>query len=245
MPRHLESLLEPKENIVKDYRQFHAQEGAQMGSSAAHAGLSADASAVTYLKQVYALLASSLVVSVAAGYVGMTLPFAREHPILLLVMMFGALFLASKIQNTATLFLFTGISGLSLGPVIAIYVGAGLSHVVGQAAFLTGVIFFGLTFYAMTTKRDLSMMGGMLFAGLIVVLVGGLVNMFMHSTAMAFGLSAVGSLVFSGYVLYETQRLKSAPWALAPSVAALSMYLNVVNLFMTLLQLLGIVGGDD
>ncbi|MBF0213747.1 MAG: Bax inhibitor-1/YccA family protein [Magnetococcales bacterium] len=213
------------------------------GGAAVKARASSEVSA--YLKQVYALLASSLLVAVAAGYVGMTLPFAREHPIILLVMMFAAMFLAFKVQNAATLFLFTALSGLSLGPVIAHYVGAGLSGVVGQAAFLTGAVFTGLSVYSLTTKRDLSMMSGMLFAGLIVVVVGGLINLFVQSTALSFAMSAVGSVIFAGYILYETQELKDNPWAVAPSVAALSMYLNVVNLFTSLLRLLGILGGDE
>ena len=201
--------------------------------------------AIDYLKQVYALLAASLIVAVAAGYVGMSLPFAHENPIALILLMLGALFLAFKVQNAATLFLFTGISGLSIGPIIAIYVGAGLSHVVGQAVFMTGAVFIGLTFYAFTTRRDLSMMGGMLFAGLIVLVVGSLLNLFFHSTAVAFALSAVGSVIFAGYILYETQQLKNNPGAIAPSVAALSMYLNILNLFLSLLRLLGILGGED
>ncbi|MBF0341077.1 MAG: Bax inhibitor-1/YccA family protein [Magnetococcales bacterium] len=198
-----------------------------------------------YLKQVYALLASSLIVAVAAGYVGMTLPFAREHPIILLLMMFGAMFLAFRVQNAATLFLFTGISGLSLGPVIAYYVGAGLSAVVGQAALMTGAVFTGLSVYSLTTKRNLSMMGGVLFAGLIIIVVGGLINLFVHSSALSFAMAGMGAVIFAGYILYETQQLKENPWAVAPSVAALSMYLNVVNLFTSLLRLLGMLGGED
>ncbi|MEO5340629.1 MAG: Bax inhibitor-1/YccA family protein [Magnetococcus sp. MYC-9] len=201
--------------------------------------------AVDYLKQVYAMLAASMIVAVAAGYVGMTLPFAREHPIILLLMMLGAMFLAFMVQNAATLFLFTGLSGLSIGPVIAFYVGAGLSHVVGEAVFMTGAVFIGLSVYAITTRRDLSMIGGMLFAGLIVLLVGGLLNLFFHSTALSFALSACGSVIFSGYILYETQQLRDNPDAVAPSVAALSMYLNVVNLFLSLLRLLGILESKD
>lgn len=201
--------------------------------------------AIDYLKKVYAMLAASLIVSVAAGRVGMTLPFAHEHPFMLMIMMFGAMFLAFKVRNAGTLFLFTGISGLSIGPIIAIYVSAGLSHVVGQAVFMTGAAFVGLSVYALTTRKDLSMLGGIMFAGLIVLVVGSLINLFMHSTAMAFALSAAGSVIFSGLILYETQQLKANPDAVAPSVAALSMYLNVLNLFLSLLQLLGIVGGDD
>ncbi len=202
-------------------------------------------SVVTYLKQVYSLLAASLLVAVAAGWVGMRLPFAYEHPYILMFMFLGAIFLAFKVQNTATLFLATGISGVSVGPIIAMYIGAGMSHIVGQAVFLTGGIFIGLTFYAMTTKKDFSWMGGMLFAGLIVVILGGLINIFVGSTAMSFGLSAIGAMVFSGMILWETQQLRDNPWAVPPTVAALSMYLNILNLFLSLLRILGILGGDD
>lgn len=204
-----------------------------------------ESAAIEYLKQVYAMLASSLIVSVAAGYVGMTLPFAREHPIILMLMMFGAMFLAFKIRNAGTLFLFTGISGLAVGPLIALYVGAGMTHIVGQAAFMTGAAFVALSVYALTTRKDLSMLGGMMFAGLIVLLVGGLLNLFFASTALSFALSAGGAVIFSGFILYETQQLRSNPGAVAPSVAALSMYLNIFNLFLSLLRLLGILGGDD
>ncbi|MEO5332700.1 MAG: Bax inhibitor-1/YccA family protein [Magnetococcus sp. YQC-5] len=199
---------------------------------------------VVYLKQVYAMLASSLIVAVAAGYVGMTLPFAREHPIILMLMMFGAMFLAFKVQNVVTLFLFTGISGLSIGPVVAHYAGAGMASVVGQAAFMTGAVFMGLSVYSLTTKRDLAMMNGMLFAGLIILLAGGLINLFLQSNAFAFAMSAIGSIIFAGYILYDTQQLKAHPWAVAPAVAALSMYLNVVNLFLSLLRLLDLLGDD-
>ncbi|MBF0137702.1 MAG: Bax inhibitor-1/YccA family protein [Magnetococcus sp. DMHC-1] len=202
-------------------------------------------SAVEYLKQVYLLLAASLLMSVGAGYVGMHTRFAFEHPILLLVLELGAFFLALYVKNTPTLFLFTGISGFTIGPIIAIYVSQGMSGAVGQAVFLTGAIFVGMTFYAMTTRRDLSMMGTFLFAGLIILLVGSLMNLFFHSTALSFALSAAGAVIFSLYIAWETQSLRDNPWAVAPQVAALSMYLNVVNLFLSLLRLLGILGSDD
>ena len=221
---------------------FNAHEIADVDTKQA---TSLDSRAIDYIKQVYAMLAASIIVAVAAGHVGMTLPFAREHPFIMMLFMFGAIFLAYKIQNAGTLFLFTGISGLAVGPIIAAFVGAGLSHLVGQAAFMTGAAFVGLSFYAMTTRKDLSMLGGIMFAGLIVLIVGSLLNLFFHSTAVAFALSACGSVIFCGFILYETQQLKANPGAVAPSVAALSMFLNILNLFLMLLQLLGIMGSDD
>ncbi|MBF0367882.1 MAG: Bax inhibitor-1/YccA family protein [Magnetococcales bacterium] len=230
---------------MNDPRRFSTQQNARETTwEQNRSGTQVDSNAVAYLKQVYALLSASLIVATAAGYVGMRLPFAYEHPILLIVLQFAALFIAFKFQNTATLFLFTGLSGLSIGPVIAVYVGAGLSGIIGQAVFMTAAVFIGTTFYSLTTKRDLSMMGGMLMAGLIVLIVGSLINMFMQSSALLFATSAAGALIFSGFILYETQMLKNNPWAVAPSVAALSMYLNIINLFLSLLRLLGVMGEE-
>jgi modulator of FtsH protease len=204
-----------------------------------------EASVATYLKQVYALLAASLAISVSAGYVGMRLPFAYEHPIIMCLLFLGAVMLCSYVKNTATLFLAAGLGGLSVGPMIAYYVNAGMSSIVGQAAFMTGGAFAGLSFYALTTKRDLSRMGGMLFAGLMVLIVGGLVNLFMQSSALSFAFAAMGAVVFSGLIIWETQMLKENPWAVPPAAAALSMFLNVFNLFLSLLRLLGFLGGED
>lgn len=201
--------------------------------------------AAAYLKQVYSLLAASLMLAVAGGYVGMHTPFAMEHPFMLMFLQLGILLLAFKMKNTATLLLFTGVSGFSLGPIIAIYLHAGLSHVVGQAVFLTGGVFVAMTAVGLISQRDFSVWQGTLFAGLVVVLLGGIVNLFMQSTAISFAISAAGAVIFSGYILMETQALKENPWGEAPAIAALSMYLNVVNLFLSLLRLLGIFGGDD
>ncbi|MBF0623751.1 MAG: Bax inhibitor-1/YccA family protein [Magnetococcales bacterium] len=206
---------------------------------------STSTSATAYLKQVYALVAASLLLSVVAGLIGMNSPFARENQLLLIFVQLGALLLAFWKKNTPTLFLFTGLSGFCLGPIIGFYVSQGMSAVVGQAVLMTGLIFTGLSFYALTTKRDLSMIGGMLFAGLIVLVVGGLLNLFFQSTAVAFALSAAGAVIFSGYILWETQQLKDHPGLVPPAIAALSMYLNILNLFLSLLRMLGILGSDE
>lgn len=226
----------PRETTWEQAQEQHHPQAAPQGMAVG---------AVEYLKQVYALLAGSLLVAFAAGVAGMSSPFAFEHPFILIALQLGALFLAMYVKNTATLFLFTGLSGFSLGPIIALYVGMGMAGVVGQALLMTGAAFGGITVYAFTTRRDLSGMGGMLFAGLIVLVVGGLINLFVQSTGMAFALSGMGALIFSGYLLYETQQLKQNPGLVAPSVAALSLYLNIVNLFLSLLRILGILGSDE
>ncbi|MBF0283373.1 MAG: Bax inhibitor-1/YccA family protein [Magnetococcales bacterium] len=216
---------------------------AARGAPGAAGILSVEAAA--YLKQIYALVGSSMLLAVASGYTGMHSAWAMEHPILMMVLFIGSALLAMFVRNTATLFLFAGVSGFSIGPVIAHYVSHGMAGAVGQALFSTGAAFGGLTLYSLTTRRDLSRMGGILFAGLIVLIVGGLVNMFVQSSAMVFALSAGGAVIFSGLILWETQQYKENPWALPPAAAALSLYLNVFNLFLNLLQLFGLFGGKD
>ena len=209
-------------------------------------GLELSSEARTYLKQIYSLVAASLFLAVLAGSIGMESQFAHENRMILFIAQIAIIFIAFKVQNTPILFLFAGVSGFALGPIIAMYVGAGMSHIVGQAAMLTGIAFGGLTVYALTTKRDLSMMAGMLFAGLLIIVVGGLLNaFFIQSPAMQFAMAAMGAVIFSGYIVYETQQYKNNPGMVAPSMAALSMYLNIINLFISLLQILGFMGGDD
>ncbi|MBF0142969.1 MAG: Bax inhibitor-1/YccA family protein [Magnetococcales bacterium] len=226
---------------------FHRQQpGQTVAASATSEGLSAsELSAIAYLKQVYALLGGSLLLATAAGYVAMGSPLVQENLLLLIIAEVIVFFVALAKRNSSTLFLFTGISGLTLGPVLDQYVHAGMPGIIGQAVFMTGAVFVGLTFHALTTRRDFSAMGGMLFAGLIVLLVGSLVNIFLQSTGLAFAVSAAGTLIFSGYILWETQQLKNHPWEVPPAAAALSLYLNVLNLFLSLLRLLGILSSDD
>lgn len=202
--------------------------------------------AMAYLKQVYTMLAASLFFAVAAGYVAMGVPFFYESHFLMFFLFLGSLFLVHVRPGAPTLFLFAGIGGAMTGPVVALYIGLGMSALVGQAALMTGVAFGGLTFYSLTTRKDLSWMGGMLFAGLIVLIVGSLINhFFMQSTAMGFAMAGMGAMIFSGLILWETQTLKAHPWMVPPASAAASLFLDILNLFLVLLQLLGIMNSDD
>nr|CRH07918.1 Conserved membrane protein of unknown function [Candidatus Magnetococcus massalia] len=227
---------------------FDPRQQAQTARMPRGVGLDLSASTVEYLQQVYAYLGASMLLAVAAGYVGMDSPLAmmaRQSLLISLVVMIGTMMLAFWKPGAPTLFLATGSWGFLAGPIIGMYVNAGAAGIVGQAAFLTGAIFVGMTAYAMTTKKDFSFMGGMLFAGLIVIIVGGLVNaFFLKSPAMTFAISAGGALLMSGFLLYETQQLKQAPWAMHPAAAAVSLFTTIYNLFMMLLSLLG-MGRDE
>jgi hypothetical protein len=136
--------------------------------------------------------------------------------------------------------------GASLTNIFMVYTGDSIVRVF----FITAATFAGMSIYGYTTKADLSRFGSFLFMGLIGIILAGLVNMFMHSSALQFAISIIGVLVFTGLTAYDTQRIKATyvQYAYADGVDgaakrsvydALSLYLNFINLFMLLLQLLG------
>ncbi len=245
--------------MERQRRSFNAQDSSgpaqaarpwgQQAHGATMAAPKVSADAITYLKQVYAILSASLLLAVVAGYVGMGIPALAMAGIggmlLRFAIMMGTAFLAFRKPGAPTLFLMTGTWGLLAGPIIAYYAGNGMSGIVGQALFLTAVITAGMSLYALTTKRDLSVFGGILFAGVIVILVGAVANIFFQSPALQFAIAGVGAVIFSGFIAYDTQQLKDNAWALPPAAGAVMLFMSIYNLFMMLLQLLGIFGGDD
>ena len=137
----------------------------------------------------------------------------------------------------------TALMGVSLSLLLFRYTGAS----VARTFFITAAAFGALSLYGYTTKRDLSAWGKFLFMGLIGLIIAGLVNMFWPSGTMSFIISAVGVLIFSALIAYDTQRIKEQyadAWGtdVAEKVAifgALSLYLDFVNLFQFLMSFLG------
>jgi FtsH-binding integral membrane protein len=141
---------------------------------------------------------------------------------------------------------FSALMGISLSSIFLVYTHTSIVRVF----FITAATFGALSLYGYTTKRDMSGMGSFLFMGLIGIVIASLVNLFLASSALQFIVSVVGVLVFAGLTAYDTQRLKndyiygyaSAGGDIAERAAisgALSLYLNFINLFTLLLQLLG------
>jgi uncharacterized protein len=141
---------------------------------------------------------------------------------------------------------FSALMGVSLSSIFLVYTHTSIV----QVFFITAATFGALSLYGYTTRRDLSGMGSFLFMGLIGIIIASLVNLFLHLSALQFVISIVGVLVFAGLTAWDTQRLKneyiygyaSAGGDVAERAAitgALSLYLNFINLFTLLLQLLG------
>jgi len=139
---------------------------------------------------------------------------------------------------------FSALMGISLSSIFLVYTHTSIVRVF----FITAAAFGALSLYGYTTKRDMSGMASFLFMGLIGVVIASVVNLFVASSMLQFIVSVVGVLVFAGLTAYDTQRLKSEylygamegdGYERSAILGALSLYLNFINLFTLLLQLLG------
>lgn len=204
----------------------------------------------TYMPSVMRTFALSLAVSVLGMALGTLVPPSLFLPLAILeiAMLIGAFILRRKKAIGYTfLYIFTLISGITTYPIIAHYLAAAGANVVILAAVTTTVVFGGLAVYATTTKRDLSFLGGMLFAALLALVVISIFNIFfpLSSTAMLV-FSFIGILVFSGYILYDFNRMKHyGVTAEEVPLMALNLYLDFINLFINILRFFGILASDD
>ena len=204
----------------------------------------------TFVKQTYQLLAASLLAATAGAYIGTnsaSLLSGGAYWIAVIAefaCLFGLMY-ARKNAKLALilLFAFTFISGLVLGPTLARYIGAGMGNVITQAFLMTTVAFGGLSVFAMNTKRDFSAMGKFLFIALIVLIVASLINIFVGSSMLSLAVSGAGALIFSAYILYDTQNIIRGAYD-SPVLAAVSLYLDILNLFISLLHILGALNSN-
>eukprot|EP00906_Rhabdomonas_costata_P015508 RCo022286 len=154
-----------------------------------------------------------------------------------------------KASTAQTIFwVYAGIMGASLATVFLVFTGAS----VARTFFVTAAAFAGLSLYGYTTKRDLSAFGTFLVMGLIGLIIASIVNIFLASSMLQFVISAAGVLIFAGLTAWDTQKIKEMYWeADGAEVAskkaimgALTLYLDFINLFMFLLQFLGVRRDD-
>lgn len=207
----------------------------------------------TFIKQTYQLFAASLLAGSAGAYIGIVAlaPYIRGIvPVLILfgielILLFALL--AKKKEsplNLILLFAFTFCTGLALTPllysVLALPAGA---SIVAQAFALTAVAFGALSIFAMNTKRDFTTMGKMLFIALIVLICASLFNLFFNSPVLQLAIASIGAILFSFYILYDTQNIIRGNYE-TPVEGAVALYLDFYNLFVSLLQILGITNRE-
>ncbi len=218
-------------------------------TSSSHVGTRSDL--MTFLKSTYQLFASSLLAATAGAYIGLDMASTIASwywglVILEFVFLFGIYAVKDKPGlNLIALFGFTFLSGLTITPLLAsIFNMPGGASIVAQAFLMTSVAFGGISMFAMTTKRDFSSMGKMLMIALIVLIVGSISNIFIGSSVLQLGIAMVGALVFSAFILYDTQQIIKGNIA-TPIEAAIRLYLDFLNLFISLLQILAAFNGND
>jgi modulator of FtsH protease len=228
----------------RNYIQGHSQEGA-------YEEVRSQSSMAVFIKQTYQLFAASLLAASAGAYVGIGMASTIASwfwgiVILEFVFLFGLYAAKRKAGlNMILLFGFTFLSGLTLAPLLSSILGiAGGASIVANAFILTTVAFGGLSVFAMNTKRDFSAMGKMLFIALIVVVVAGLINIFFQSSILQLAIASISSILFSAFILYDTQNIIKGAYE-TPIEGAIALYLDFLNLFVSLLQILGIFGSKE
>jgi len=208
---------------------------------------------MSFLKATYQLFAGSLLAATAGAYIGLDLVAYLAGPLkwVLFAVELGLIFFViPRVKHTpgvnlAVLFLFTFITGLTIAPLLAaIFSMPSGASIVGQAFLMTSIAFGGISMFAMTTKRDFSSMGKFLFIALIVLIVGGISNIFIQSSMFQLLIACAGALIFSAFILYDTQNIIKGGYD-SPVEAALSLYLSFFNLFISLLQILGITNNNN
>jgi len=208
-----------------------------------------------YMLQVYNCMAAGLALTGLVAYAAVATGFYQQiagTPLIWLVMLapLGAvLFLSFRIDRMsagaaqATFWTYAALMGLSLAGIFLLYTGTSIARVF----FITAGTFAAMSLYGYTTQRDLSQFGSFLFMGLIGIVLASLVNIFIGSSALQFAISVIGVIVFTGLTAWDTQRIKEVYLETDPGdvltkkavMGALTLYLDFINLFVMLLQLVG------
>ncbi|MBP6902916.1 MAG: Bax inhibitor-1/YccA family protein [Burkholderiaceae bacterium] len=227
-------------------------QGLQLGTGYAGGGALA-ASRNRVLRNTYWLLALSMVPTVLGAWVGVTTGITAAmgtglSAIVFLAGAFGFMFAIEKTKDSAAgvgvLLAFTFFMGLMLARLLAVILGFKNGTSLIMTAFGgTAVVFFGMATLATVIKRDLSNMGKFLFVGALILLAAGLVNIFLQSSALMMTLSVLAIVVFSGFMLFDIKRVIDGGETNYIS-ATLAIYLDIYNVFQSLLAILGIAGGE-
>ena len=204
------------------------------------------------LRNTYALLALTMLPTAAGAMLGISIQFAMRGwmgLILFLVVSFGAFFAIEKTKNSPTgvfiLLGWTGFMGLWLSQMlqVALKLSNG-AELIGIAAIGTAAIFFTLSTIATVTKKDFGFMGNFLFVGMIIVLLAAIANMFFAIPALSLAISGAVLLIFSLYILYDVSQIVNGGQTNYVS-ATLQLYLDIYNVFTSLLHLLMAFAGGD
>ena len=199
------------------------------------------------LTNTYFLLGLTLVWSAIVAGTSMVLNLPHPGIIITLVGFYGLLFMIEKNKESSLgllfTFLLTGFMGYTLGPILNMYIGAGLEGAIVTALAGTALTFISCSAYALTTKRDLSFLGGMLTAGFFAIIAMMIANIFLQIPVLGLAISGMFVLFSTGAILYTTQSIIRGGETNYIS-ATVTLYVSIYNLFLSLLSILGVMNDD-
>lgn len=202
------------------------------------------------LTNTYALLSATLFFSVVMAVLSMAIEPPRMIGIVTSLGALGLIFFAlPRTANSSkgiwVVFGITGLLGFGIGPMLNSYMQmANGGQIVATAFSGTGLIFLGLSGYALTSKKDFSFMAGFLMVGLVVAIVAMVANIFLQMPALSLAISSAVILIMSGFILYDTSAIIRGEQT-NYILATVGMYLSIFNIFIHLLSILGIMSNDD
>jgi len=201
------------------------------------------------IRNTYTLLSITLMFSALTAGLSMMFNLPFMSPLLTLGGYFGLLFVTTKLRNSAwglvSIFALTGFMGLTLGPIISLYITqfSNGTELVMLALGGTGAIFLGLSGYALTTRKDFSFMAGFIMVGILVAFLAGIGALIFQIPALSLAVSAMFIMLMSGFILYQTSNMVHGHET-NYIMATISLYITIYNLFTSLLHLLGAFGGE-
>lgn len=202
------------------------------------------------LRNTYLLLGMTFLFSTLTAYVSVVSNARPLNPLLMIVGVYGLMFLTNALRNSAlglvSVFAFTGFLGYTLGPILNMY----LTHfsngpqLIGTALGGTGLIFFALSGYALTTKKNFSFLGGFLFAGFMIAFLAMIAGLFFNIPALQLVISAAFMLLSSGMILFQTSEIIHGGET-NYILATISLFASIYNIFLSLLNLLSAFSNRD
>ncbi|MBD8494362.1 Bax inhibitor-1/YccA family protein [Pseudomonas syringae] len=201
------------------------------------------------LRNTYGLLALTLAFSGVMAFVAQQMGVRYPNVFVVLIGFYGLFFLTAKLRDSVwgivSTFALTGFMGFILGPILNRYLGmTGGAEVVGSAFAMTALVFGGLSAYVLMTRKDMSFLGGFITAGFFVLLAAVLASLFFQISGLQLAISAGFVLFSSACILFQTSAIIQGGER-NYIMATISLYVSIYNLFISLLQIFGIMSRDD
>lgn len=202
------------------------------------------------LRNTYMLLGMTFLFSAFCAYLSFALGVKYINPLVMIVGAYGLMFLTQALRNSpmglVAVFAFTGFLGYTLGPLLNYYIAAFSNgpQLISTALGGTGVIFFALSGYALTTRKDFSYLGGFLFVGFTVAFLAVIANLFFSMPGLQLAISTAFILLSSGLILFQTSEIIHGGERNYIS-ATVTLFVSIYNIFVSLLQLLAAFSGRD